>query len=332
MTSAQLKRFKSAVWGFVIGDALGVPYEFSTRDEMAAFPMTDMIGYRTHNQPAGSWSDDSSMMLCVLSWLIEEGDKNDDYWLETGNQQQHKLASKFLDWYQNGNYTSSGHIFDIGITTQQAIENFASGKPAQDCGIDLVEVACGNGSLMRCLPLALFFIDKRISMRFLMVTRVGSITHRTLLTAHCSLFYVEFLVKLLNGFNKHDALEHARIALDFVFRQTDDAYEDSDLQPLKRIFKSDFIKLPQECIHSGTYVIDTLEAVIWSFMNTDSYTAAVMAAINLGGDTDTIGALTGGLAGCYYEDKIPRKWKDQLLNMELIKSLLNKVQEKSRKL
>ena len=245
MTSAQLKRFKSAVWGFVIGDALGVPYEFSTRDEMAAFPVTDMIGYRTHNQPAGSWSDDSSMMLCVLIWLIEEGDKNDDYWLEAGSQQQHKLASKFLDWYQNGNYTSSGHIFDIGITTQQAIENFASGKPAQDCGIDLVEVACGNGSLMRCLPLALFFIDKRISMRFLMVTRVGSITHRTLLTAHCSLFYVEFLVKLLNGFNKNDALEHARIALDFVFRQTGDACEDSDIKPLKRIFKSDFNKLPQ---------------------------------------------------------------------------------------
>ena len=331
MTSAQLKRFKSAVLGFVIGDALGVPYEFSTREEMAAFPVTDMIGFRTHNQPAGSWSDDSSMMLCVLSWLIEEGDQNDDYWIQGGNEQQHKLASKFLDWYQNGNYTASGHIFDIGITTQQAIENFASGKPAQDSGIDLVEVACGNGSLMRCLPLALFFIDKRISMRFLMVTRVGSITHRTLLTAHCSLFYVEFLVKLLNGFNKNDALEHARIALDFVFRQTGDACEDSDIKPLKRIFKSDFIKLPQECIHSGTYVIDTLEAVIWSFMNTDSYTAAVMAAINLGGDTDTIGALTGGLAGCYYEGKIPIKWKDKILNKQLINSLLNKIQEKSRK-
>ena len=71
MMSAQLKRFKSAVWGFVIGDALGVPYEFSTRVEMASSPITDMIGFRSHNQEAGSWSDDSSMMLCVLSWLID---------------------------------------------------------------------------------------------------------------------------------------------------------------------------------------------------------------------------------------------------------------------
>jgi ADP-ribosyl-[dinitrogen reductase] hydrolase len=325
MTAAQLKRFKSAVWGFVIGDALGVPYEFSTREEMAASPITGMIGFKSHNQEAGSWSDDSSMMLCLLSWLIEEGVKSDDYWLHAGRQQQHKLASKFLDWYQKGNYTSSGCLFDIGITTQKAIENFASGKPVQDCGINIEKVACGNGSLMRVLPIALFFIDKKISMRFLMVSRTGSITHNTQLTAHCSLFYVELLVKLLNGFNKQDALKHARAALSYVFRQTDEIYEDTNLQPWKRIFKSDFIKLPQESIHSGTYVIDTLEAVIWTFMNTKSYTEAVLASINLGGDTDTIGALTGGLAGCYYEGGIPGKWIRKVLNKAFIDSILDKI-------
>jgi ADP-ribosylglycohydrolase len=325
MMSAQLKRFKSAVWGFVIGDALGVPYEFSTRVEMTSSPITDMIGFRSHNQEAGSWSDDSSMMLCVLSWLIEEGDKSDEYWLLTGRQQQHKLALKFLDWYQHGNYTSNGSLFDIGITTQKALENFGSGKPVQDCGINIEKLACGNGSLMRVLPIAIFFIDKQISTRFLMVSRTGSITHNTLLTAHCSLFYVEFLVKLLNGFNKEDALQHAREALSYVFRQTDDIHDASDLKPWKRIFKSDFIKLPQDSIRSGTYVIDTLEAVIWTFMNTNSYTEAVLAAINLGGDTDTIGALTGGLAGCYYEGGIPGKWKEKVLNKGFIDSMLHNI-------
>jgi ADP-ribosylglycohydrolase len=97
-------KFYAALWGFIVGDALGVPYEFSDRKEMMNDPAIEMIGYRSHDQPAGTWSDDTSMMLCVLENIQNNGSVKD-------------LANLFLDWYYNGYHTANGEAFDIGNTT-----------------------------------------------------------------------------------------------------------------------------------------------------------------------------------------------------------------------
>ena len=318
-------KFQSAVWGFVIGDALGVPFEFSGREELSKNPVTDMVGYGTHLQPAGTWSDDTSMMLCVLEYLCEEGEQSSDYWLFSGQTQQRKLATKFLDWFKNGTYTALGEIFDIGITTQTALEAFSKGTKASECGERNVAVGCGNGSLMRTLPIAYIFKDNKISLRSLMGTRIGSITHRAILNDLCISFYNEFFFALLNGYTKLEALINAQSAVAYIIRNVDSYQEDESRKFLKRIMQKNFASLQADEIKSSGFVIETLEAAIWSFLNTKTFSDAVLTAINLGGDTDTIGALTGGLAGCYYQDGIPEVWKEKIQNKQLIESILTKV-------
>ena len=325
MSNNHFNKFESAVWGFIIGDAMGVPFEFIGREELCKNPVTDMVGFGTHFQPPGTWSDDTSMMLCVLEYLSEEGEQSQDYWLLRGQLQKRKLATKFLDWYKNGAYTASGEVFDIGITTQTALEAFSKGVKVSDCGERNVSVGCGNGALMRTLPIAYIFRDKKVSFRNLIGSRIGSITHRAVLNSLCISFYNEFLFSLLNGDSKSIALKHAQSSVAYIIRQSDAFMDDESTKFLTRMMHKNFGLLKSDEIKSGGYVIETLEAAIWSFLNTKSFSEAVLTAINLGGDTDTIGALTGGLAGCYYQDGIPEVWKDKIQNKVLIESILAKV-------
>lgn len=325
MSNNHFNKFESAVWGFIIGDAMGVPFEFSYREELSKYPVTDMVGFGTHFQPPGTWSDDTSMMLCVMEYLCEEGEQTKDYWVFRSLLQQKKLATKFLDWYKNGAHTASGEIFDIGITTQTALEAFSKGTKTSECGVLNVAAGCGNGSLMRTLPIAYFFREDKVSLRNLIGTRIGKITHRTILTSVCISFYNEFFFSLLNGDTKLDALKHAQSAITYIIRHTDGLIDDESIKLLTRMMQMNFGLLKSDEIKSGGYVIETLEAAIWSFLNTNSFSEAVLLAINLGGDTDTIGALTGGLAGCYYQDGIPENWKEKIQNKLLIESILLKV-------
>lgn len=123
---------RSCVYGLAVGDALGVPYEFCER---GTFECTDMIGHGTHDQYAGTWSDDTSMALCICSSIKQLGyfDTND-------------IAGRFRRWLQDGEFTCDGHVFDVGVTCRKAI---TTGVPAKSYD------ACGNGSLMRTAPLAI---------------------------------------------------------------------------------------------------------------------------------------------------------------------------------
>lgn len=133
---------KGAIYGLAVGDALGVPYEFKARD---TFKCVDMVGYGTYGKPAGTWSDDTSMVLATCDSLRR-----------CGGVDCEDMMSRFADWYFNGAYTARGDTFDVGITTQTAIVRYKRGIPATACGLDN-NMAQGNGGLMRILPLA--FID-----------------------------------------------------------------------------------------------------------------------------------------------------------------------------
>ena len=133
----------SAIMGLCVGDALGVPVEFSSREQLKRNPVVDMRAYGTYNQPAGTWSDDTSMTLCTLDSLSNGLDYKD-------------IMEKFLSWYKDGEYTPHGEAFDIGMATSKALNKYASGeKPLESGGRG--ERDNGNGSLMRILPVLFLF-------------------------------------------------------------------------------------------------------------------------------------------------------------------------------
>jgi ADP-ribosylglycohydrolase len=291
-------KLSAAIWGFITGDALGVPYEFCSREMMKKNPANDMVGHGTHDQPAGTWSDDTSMMLCVLENTLK-GDSLKD------------LAKLFVDWYKEGYHTAHGEVFDIGITTQESLERLLAG------GCKIVEAgsndphSAGNGSLMRSVPYAFYpdFAEGAFKMQM-----QSKITHRLPVCTNCCRYYIRFLRSLADGHDKATALNHAKGYLHFGLRIIDGAEDEPyPYAELVRLFDPNFKNTPEENIMSGGYVVDSLEAAIWCFLNTDDYASAVLKAVNLGRDTDTIAALTGALAGVYYGmESIPGEWLSRI--------------------
>jgi len=296
--------------GLCVADALGVPVEFSSREELMYTPVTDMRGYGTYNQPPGTWSDDTSMTLCLLDSLAYGLDYQD-------------IMQKFLLWYKNAEYTAYGEVFDIGGATHKAIMNFAKGTDALNCG-GATEHDNGNGSLMRILPLAFYlrgiygnsYTDS--SEAFDIIHNVSVLTHahkRSQIACGIYLSVAEsFFASNDIKSGIYSGVSKAKQYYDNNVHFTD------ELQHYKRIFKDDFADLQQEDIKSSGYVVDTLEAALWCLFNTHSYQSCVLKAVNLGGDTDTVAAVAGGLAGLYYK-AIPENWLNQIPRLEYIKQL-----------
>ncbi|MCU5282945.1 ADP-ribosylglycohydrolase family protein [Bacillus cereus] len=281
----------SGLLGFCIGDALGVPVEFQSRDKMNK--ITSMTGYGTHNQPPGTWSDDSSLTFCLTESLIHGYDLND-------------LKQKLCDWYYFGYWNVNDKLpFDIGRTTFKALSKIKSGIASEEAG-EKDEKNNGNGSLMRVLPLAFYLKDKKDGEKFPTIEEVSGITHAHVRSKIACSIYVEFAIQLLNYHPPEEA--YGRMKEVIIGYYNNKGYEE-ELNHFDRILKQNIYIYEEREIKSTGYVIDSLEACLWSFLTTTTFSEAVLRAVNLGEDTDTIGALTGGLAGIFYgENNIPKKW------------------------
>ena len=299
-------KLKSAILGLAVGDALGVPYEFISRDIIKKNPCIDIIGYGTHNKKAGTWSDDTSLTLCLLDNL---NNKNINY---------NNIMNSFAMWYDKGYYTADGDTFDIGITTRDAINNYKRGKNPIKCGLS-DEYSNGNGSLMRILPIA-FYINKYFNSQLFdnsevinIIYNISSLTHSHKRSLIACVIYTAIALNLINDMNIEEAINKA-------LKDSFDYYKnEKEINNYKRIFESNFKKLNDTKIESSGYVVHTLEASIWILLNTSNYKDAVLKAVNLGDDTDTTAAVTGGLAGLYYGiENIPTNWIDTLINKEFI--------------
>ncbi len=284
------------LYGLCIGDALGVPVEFVPREELKAEPINDMIGYRVHNQPPGTWSDDSSLTFCLAESLC--------YGLNLSD-----MANRFVKWLDEGYWTPYGKVFDVGRTTRIALSQLKNGVDPIRAGPD-DEYSNGNGSLMRILPLAYYLEEKELKQQFEITHQVSCITHGHPRSQIACGIYIQILINLLRGNDPKTAYERMKeIVLKYYSKEP---YAD-ELACFDRILNSDISKFPEDSIRSSGYVVDTLEASIWCFLNNNSYKDTVLAAVNLGGDTDTIGAVTGGLAGVFYGyEGIPQKWVSKL--------------------
>lgn len=296
ITSEKQNRFFGGVFGFCVGDMLGVPVEFSSRQEREADPVRELRAYGTYHQPFGSWSDDSSFMFCLMDALMSE-------------DVLEQLKNNMIACYKEGLFTPRGQMFDIGNSTRYAIENMERGIPAVECG-GSSQQDNGNGSLMRILPLA-YLIGKRKDEEVIkLIEDVSSLTHRHMRSKFACVFYVIFASQLYNGVGKEDAFDYT---LEFVHKHCAKEYHEEFFY-YKNVLNKSIIKANRNQINSTGYVVDTMEAVIWTFFNTGSYEKSVLEAINLGGDTDTIAALVGGLSGLYYGYKeIPDRWVQNIL-------------------
>lgn len=304
------------VLGLCIGDALGVPVEFQSRAELDAAPVTNMRGYGSHPVPAGAWSDDSSMALCLLDSLAEHG----------GEIAPEDIMGRFLSWANDGAYTPYGEMFDIGIATRKALQRFAHGTPAALCGGD-GEHDNGNGSLMRILPL-LFPLYQRYGCdlpahdtAMEQIHLVSALTHAHPRSQLACGIYLTVGAALLEGASPAQAVSLG-VAGAAGYYEKSPAFSDA-LKHFGRLLDVPaFLALPREAIRSSGYVVDTLEAALWCVGTTSSYTDCVLQAVNLGEDTDTVGAVAGGLAGIAYgAAAIPTEWTDCLARLDWIRAL-----------
>lgn len=275
-----------AVMGLIVGDALGVPVEFKIRD---TFHVDDMIGYGTYNQPPGTWSDDSSLTLATMESIIRKGkiDPAD-------------IMLNFSRWLNNAEFTPYGEVFDVGGTTEAAIRRFQNGIEPLKCGLNHYKHN-GNGSLMRILPLALFPSSMND------INEISSLTHAHEISKRACRRYVGTAEQLLKGRTVSECISYSGIWV-------------KEFDRIPKIYK-----LNRDEIKSTGYVVDTLEAALWCVYHTRSYRDCVLTAVNLGGDTDTIAAVAGGLAGIIYgcggESGIPDEWIAQIARKDWISDL-----------
>ena len=306
-----MSKVKDGFFGHAIGDAMGVPIEFKDREELLKKPVTSMIGYGSHSIPEVTWSDDTSMEIATIDSIVNK--KKIDY---------QDIMMNFYYWLKDNKYTPHGEVFDAGRTCVQSIVNFSKGIELLECGQRDI-YSNGNGSLMRILPVAYYCHYKkcREDEIYEIVKNVSSLTHAHEISILGCYIYVNYVMFLLNGKDKLSAYNMVKL-VDYS------KFSEGALSKYSRILKGNIIHLSVNDIKSGGYVVDTLEASMWVILNANNFKDAIIGAINLGGDTDTVGAVTGGMAGIIFGyDSIPEKWLNKLARKDYLEELFAKFEK-----
>lgn len=303
--------YVSSILGHAVGDAMGVPTEFCIREHLLNKPITEMVSSEKFGQPAGAWSDDTSMEVCIIESYIEKNmfDYND-------------IMKKWEEWISTGKYTSNGETFDVGRTCLRAIRKYINGEEPIECGLK-DEMSNGNGSLMRTLPVALYSYSKKLSnIEIIKITNdISSLTHGHDISKLGCYIYIKYILFLLKGMSKEEAYNEIK-KVDYS------NYDEYALQKYDRILETNIKDYNIDEIKSTGYVVDTLECALWILLNADSFKDTIIASTNIGNDTDTIGAIAGSMAGIIYGyDNIPKEWLDKLLRRDYLKTLALKYEE-----
>ncbi|QYS87462.1 ADP-ribosylglycohydrolase family protein [Flavobacterium oreochromis] len=307
------KLVHSALFGVAVGDALGVPVEFKDRNELARFPVQGMKEYGSHGQPAGTWSDDSSLTFCLADSLCDGYNTN-------------QLAQYFVNWRNEQMWTPHGRVFDIGIATSNAIYRISQGIDPILCGGFNIEDN-GNGSLMRILPLVFYIKDKSIDEIYQITKEVSSITHAHFRSVFACFIYLVYALEIIKGSDKEKAYTTMQLIIADFLKEKD--FNKNELSLFDRILKQNISSIEETNISSSGYVLHSLEASLWCVLTSNSYKETVLKAVNLGGDTDTTGAIAGGLAGLIYGyDAIPTEWINVLARKTDIENLCERLAKK----
>ena len=305
-----ISKIRSALFGLAIGDALGVPVEFKSRENLQRHPITGMTGYGSWNQPVGTFSDDSSLAFCLAESLVK-GYSLDD------------MAQHFINWKQQGYWGAHHKVFDIGGATRFAIDRLIKGCPPLVSG-GMLEEDNGNGALMRIMPLLFFIKDLPVEERYRKIKEVSAMTHGHFRSVFSCFIYLEFALQLLNNNIMPVAYAHMQEVVSSFAAEKE--FNPTETALFGRILTGHIKDEEERAIQSGGYVLHTLEASFWCLLNTRNYADAVLKAVNLGGDTDTTACVTGGLAGLLYGyEDIPKGWRTKIARREDIDDLCTRL-------
>ncbi|KAL2864339.1 ADP-ribosylglycohydrolase family protein [Aspergillus lucknowensis] len=308
-------RIKGSIFGVAVVDALGGPVEFQPRGTFD--PVTDFRHNEHFDVPPGTWTDDTSMTLCLAKSLIDS----------KGEFISQAAIRNYIDWWEDGYLSATGDCFDIGAGTTKALMTWQGyfdrsphiqkddphghegGQPAIDKALKREEF-CGNGSLMRVSPIALVYF-RNMPEAIANAAASSDVTHPYPTCAEACTIYTRLLVHALNNTSK------TNLAADL----STTAWKDPSLKGRLSGYRtlSDWAAQDEDSIKSSGFVVSTLEAALWAFFTTDSFEAGALRAVNLGWDADTVGAVYGGLAGAFYGfEAIPRRWVGGLQRGEIV--------------
>ena len=295
-SSLLASKFRGALLGLALGDALGTTLEFSARDSKPK--VTKLTGGGPFNLKSGQWTDDTSMALCLAHSLIrcEESVLADQiklYWY----------------WWREGAFSVNGECFDIGNTVMSALYKYETEKNVY-AGSTSPDTA-GNGSLMRVAPAALFAFSSPKE-----VARIcgesSRTTHGAVEAVDACRYFGVLIHGAIRGVPKHKLTTE-------LYTPTKGMWDGrAALAPKVVEAALNAHKKTRDQIKSSGYVIDTLEAAIWAFHHTDTFEDGAVLAVNLAGDADTVGAVYGQLAGAYYgEMQINPEWIRELAKFHI---------------
>lgn len=298
-------QIKGAIYGLLIGDAVGVPYEFNLPEQLPSYDKTDMISpshfQKTYpNIPFGTWSDDGAQALCLLDSLLYKNKLDPE-----------DFMNRMCNWYQHGYMAVDFQVFDVGVQTAESIRKYLQGVQLDQVAKN-DEHANGNGSLMRVLPLAIWHTGTDAQL-IQDAYAQSNVTHAHLRAKVCCALYCLWARSILNGLNIENAWHDAVAKLRNYFQD-----KPEDLAQLE------FYIRPDELVkgNGSGYVVDCLKSARYALQQ-PTYQDVIKTAIALGHDTDTTACVAGGIAGLYYGfDAIPQAWVEQLRGKEMVELLL----------
>lgn len=302
-------RIADSIYGFVVGDALGVPVEFLPRELLKKHQVTDMMENKKRKTTIGYWSDDTAMVLCSMQSILDKKEVVYD-----------DLLEKFLMWFKTGYMGVNHKCFGIGQTTYKSISKYKRlGYPACIQEPYPSKRNSGNGSLMRMLPIIFFLYyhsNQQLSDKYRIIEEVSRLTHGSSECLQACVFYGMFIFNLLDDMEMHGALSVSIVQHTSYYGQ----YQSTELE---RILSQEILVVDESQIQSTGYVVSTLEASLWCLFTSASYSEATLKAVNLGYDTDTVAAITGSMAGLIYGlDQQGEQWKSQLQESILLDSVI----------
>ena len=301
-------RFRGCLLGLAIGDAVGTTLEFMRPGTFE--PITDMNGGGPFGLPAGAWTDDTSMALCLAESLVDRGgfDARDQ-------------MDRYVRWYRQGYLSSTGTCFDIGNTTRAALERFE--RTREPFAGDSDPSTAGNGSIMRLAPVAMYYARTPFE-AIARCAESSRTTHGAVAAVDGCRLLGAIIVHLLNGAEKSEVLsdQHAPPAEPWAARALCPKVADIASGSFKR-------KAPPEIRGTG-YVIQSLEAALWAFHRSESFRDGCLIAANLGEDADTTAAVYGQIAGAWYGGSaIPEAWLARLSKRGTIERLADGLSQKA---
>lgn len=300
MEVTTLERYLGSMLGLAAGDAVGAQVEFMRPGDFE--PVTDMVGGGVFRLPAGAFTDDTSMALCLAQSLVERGGFDPVDQLE-----------RYLRWIREGYMSSTGRAFDVGGTCADAILRFEATRQPY-CGSTNPNRA-GNGSIMRLAPVPLFFArepEKAVEMS----AASSRTTHGARNAVDGCRYLGALIVGAVSGASKEELLSPRYTPAPGLWERAPLA------DAIREIADGSFVTKDPPEIRGTGYVVDSLEAALWAFHRGHSFEEGLMLAVNLGDDADTTAAVYGQLAGAFYGvSEIPRRFRDRLAMRDLIEDL-----------